>query len=93
MSRSCQVLFMPEISITNVRNHSFEETTVKKKGAIRFQEICKMQKRLYAYCFHTMQVGQIIMYYTPKKLLPFTFLNLPGLQKLEGIFSQTNLAE
>ena len=40
-----------------------------------------------------LQVGQLIMYYTPKKLLPFAFFfNLPGLQKPERIFSQTNLA-
>ena len=33
------------------------------------------------------------MYYTPKKVLPFAFFfNLPGLQKPERIFSQTNLA-
>ena len=28
-----------------------------------------------------LQLGQLIMYYTPKKVLPFTFFNLPGLQK------------
>ena len=27
------------------------------------------------------QLGQIIMYYTPKKVFPFAFFNLPGLQK------------
>ena len=28
-----------------------------------------------------LQLGQLIMYYTPKKVLPFAFFNLPGLQK------------
>ena len=28
-----------------------------------------------------MQVGQLIMYYTPKKVLPFAFLSLTNLQK------------
>ena len=27
------------------------------------------------------QLGQLIMYYTPKKVLPFAFFTLPGLQK------------
>ena len=30
-----------------------------------------------------MQLGQLIMYYTPKKVLPFVFFNLLGLQKPE----------
>ena len=35
-----------------------------------------------SYHLKTVQLGQLIMYYTPKKVLPFAFFfNLPGLQK------------
>ena len=33
------------------------------------------------FCIYPLQLGQLIMYYTPKKVLPFAFFNLPGLQK------------
>ena len=41
-----------------------------------------------------LQVDQFIMYYAPKKVLPFAFfLAHQGFKSREGIFSQTNLAE
>ena len=41
-----------------------------------------------------MQLGQLIMYYTPKKVLPFAFfLTYQAFKDREGILSQTNLAE
>ena len=33
------------------------------------------------YTHINMQLSQLIMYYTPKKVLPFAFFNLPVLQK------------
>ena len=40
------------------------------------------------------QLGQLIMYYTPKKALPFAFfLTYQAFKTWEGIVSQTNLAE
>ena len=40
------------------------------------------------------QVGQLIMNYTPKKVLPFAFfLTYQSFKSREGIFSETNLAE
>ena len=38
-----------------------------------------------------LQLGQLIMYYTPKKLLPFAFfLTYQALKNLEGIVSRKN---
>ena len=45
---------------------------------------------------HTsLQVGQLIIYYTPKKVLLFAFffLTYKAFKSREGIFSQTSLAE
>ena len=42
----------------------------------------------------SVQLGQLIMYYTPKKVLPFAFfLTCQASKNREEIVSQTNLAE
>ena len=49
---------------------------------------CVISKTIWKKRCSQMQLGQLIMYYTPKKVLPFAFFNLPGLQQLgRNLFS------
>ena len=42
--------------------------------------------------FYTLQLGQLIMYYTHKKVLPFAvFFTYQAFKNREGVVSQTNL--